>query len=159
MRTLALSLIALTAGSVTTAHENQCYECGDSLSAGRTVQLAAFEDRFYRRVDHAARMRRLRAEISYTEARIVALRRVQQEYDRVNRFGTGNALTLSAEQVRLNLHREEIVLRELRDQVLLEQRAYRLAKRAYAQRIRQTAAQSVVSSPAAGEPQITIIQH
>ena len=71
----------------------------------------------------------LRMEIAYAEARITSLRRLQREYDRVNRFGTGNALTLSAEQVRLELMREDMVLRDLREQLILEQRYGRDSRR------------------------------
>ncbi|QDV75663.1 hypothetical protein [Botrimarina mediterranea] len=141
---------------------NQCYECGDALSGGRAVQVAAMEERLYRRLDHPARMRALRMEIKYAEARIDSLRLLQREYNRVNRFGTGNALTLSAAQVRLELMRENMVLRDLREQLILEQRYNRETRRAYAVQAAE-ATQRITAHVALesekGEPTITIINH
>lgn len=141
---------------------NQCYECGDALGRERAVQVAAMEQRLYRRLDHPARMRALRMEIAYAEARIVSLRRLQREYYRVNRFGTGNALTLSAEEVRLELMREDMVLRDLREQLLLEQRYNREVRRDYA--VQATEATQRVTAhmaiePEQGQPTITIVNH
>jgi hypothetical protein len=164
MRSLLLALCFAAIAPVASAqiNINQCYECGDALSGERAVQVAAMEQRLYRRLDHPARMRALRMEIAYAEARITSLRRLQREYDRVNRFGTGNALTLSAEQVRLELMREDMVLRDLREQLLLEQRFRREARgydSAQATEATQRLTAHVAVEPEQGEPTITIINH
>lgn len=162
MRLVVLSLLAASLAGAASAHENLCYECGDTFSAGRELEVALVEQRYYRRVDHPSRMRRLRAEIAYTEERIVSLRRIQGEYDRVNRFGTGNALSLSAERVRLDLMREERVLRDLREQVLLEQRHYRFAKLEHAYRVQRAAVELAAAAAVAtkaDEPKIEIVTH
>ncbi|TWT97027.1 hypothetical protein Pla108_28040 [Botrimarina colliarenosi] len=163
MRYALLALLLSASVSIASAHENQCYECGgDSLASARAAQVAAMEQRLYRRFEHPARMRRIRAEIAYAEARIASLRRLQSQYDRVNRFGTGNALTMSAEQVRLDLLRKDMVLRDLRDQLILEQRYYRQARidnAATASYATQRITAHVAVTPEAGEPTITIVNH
>jgi hypothetical protein len=169
MRSLLLVLCFAAIAPVASAqiNVNQCYECGDALGAGtfydgRAVQVAAMEQRLYRRLDHPARMRALRMEIAYAEARIDSLRRLQREYYRVNRFGTGNALTLSAEQVRLELMREDMVLRDLREQLILEQRYNREVRRDYAVQAveaTQRITAHVAVEPGQGQPTITIINH
>ncbi len=141
---------------------NQCYECGDALGGQRAAQVASMEERLYRRLDHTARLRALRMEIAYAEARITSLRRLQREYDRVNRFGTGNALTLSAAQVRLELMREDMVLRDLREQLILEQRYGRDSRRydgAQATEAIQRLTAHVAIESDKGEPTIKIVNH
>lgn len=164
MRSLLLTLCfaAIATASSAQININQCYECGDALGGERAVQVAAMEERLYRRLDHTARMRALRMEIKYAEARIDSLRRLQREYYRVNRFGTGNALTLSAEQVRLELMREDMVLRDLREQLILEQRFNREVRRDYAVKAveaTQRITAHVAVEPGQGQPTITIINH
>lgn len=119
-------------------------------------------DHRFERMDYNARQRRLHGEIAYTEAAIASLRRIQGEYSRINRFGTGNALSLSAEQVRLELLREELLLRDLRDQVLVEQRMRRFDRRAHAMASAAMTQRRTVHAalPAeAGQPTITIVNH
>ena len=164
MRPLLLALCFAAIAPVASAqiNINQCYECGDALGDQRAVQVASMEDRLYRRLDHPARMRALRMEIKYAEARIDSLRQLQREYYRVNRFGTGNALTLSAAQVRLELMREDMVLRDLREQVLLEQRYNREVRRddaVQAVQATQRITAHVAIQPEKGEPTITIVNH
>jgi hypothetical protein len=164
MRSLLLTLCFAVFVPIASAqyNVNQCYECGDAIGGERAVQVAAMEERLYRRLDHPARMRAIRMEIAYAEARIDSLRRLQREYYRVNRFGTGNALTLSAEQVRLELMREDMVLRDLREQLILEQRYNREIRRDYvvqAVEATQRITAHVAVEPGQGQPTITIINH
>jgi hypothetical protein len=164
MRSLLLTLCFAVFVPIASAqyNVNQCYECGDAIGGERAVQVAAMEERLYRRLDHPARMRAIRMEIAYAEARIDSLRRLQREYYRVNRFGTGNALTLSAEQVRLELMREDMVLRDLREQLILEQRYNREIRRDYAVQAveaTQRITAHVAVEPGQGQPTITIINH
>lgn len=162
MRLLMTALCLAAFASGASAHENQCYECGDALGAQRAAQVASMERYLYRRVDHPARMRRLRAEIKYAEQRIASLRRLQSQYDSVNRFGTGNALTLSEEMVRLELMREDMVIRDLREQLILEQRFHREERRydaAQAAYATQRLTVQAALKPEEGEPTITIVNH
>jgi hypothetical protein len=164
MRSLLLTLCFAVFVPIASAqyNVNQCYECGDAIGGERAVQVAAMEERLYRRLDHPARMRAIRMEIAYAEARIDSLRRLQREYYRVNRFGTGNALTLSAEQVRLELMREDMVIRDLREQLILEQRYNREIRRDYAVQAveaTQRITAHVAVEPGQGQPTITIINH
>lgn len=160
LRTASLALAVAASALSASAHETQCYECGGAVLPSPAGRASALDSRLDR-LDYAARMRRLQGEIAYTEAAIASLRRIQGEYSRVNRFGTGNALTLSAEQVRLELLREELLLRDLREQVLIEQRLRRETRRhgaaapVYATQ-RVTAHVPIVP---AGEPTITITNH
>lgn len=164
---VALCLASVASAASAQINVNQCYECGDALGAGtfydgRAVQVASMEQRLYRRLDHPARMRAIRMEITYAEARIDSLRRLQREYYRVNRFGTGNALTLSAEQVRLELMREDMVLRDLREQLILEQRFNREVRRDYAVQAveaTQRLTAHVAVEHEKGQPTITIVNH
>jgi len=162
----ALCFASLATAASAQFNLNQCYECGDALGGAlnddRAVQVSAMEQRLYRRLDHPARMRAIRMEIAYAEARINSLRRLQREYYRVNRFGTGNALTLSAEQVRLELMREDMVIRDLREQLILEQRYNREVRRDYAVETAvatQRITAHVAVEPEQGQPTITIINH
>lgn len=164
MRSLLLTLCFAVFVPIASAqyNVNQCYECGDALGGERAIQVASMEQRLYRRLDHPARMRAIRMEIAYAEARINSLRRLQREYYRINRFGTGNALTLSAEQVRLELMREDMVLRDLREQLILEQRFNREIRRDYAVQAveaTQRITAHVAVEPEQGQPTITIINH
>ncbi|MEQ8849397.1 hypothetical protein [Botrimarina sp.] len=162
MRRLGLVVIAAVAvGGPTDAHAD-CFGCGDHYeTAVRPAEIAYLENRLVR-LDHMGRVRRIRAEIEYSEAVVESLRRRLRDYSRVNVFVVGNALDLSEERVELALRREEILVRELREQLVLEQRAYYAHKRAHAAAAQQSIAagtQAAAVRPAAGEPTIVIINH
>lgn len=148
---------------MTASADAQCVTCGDAYEmTARPAEIARLEDRFYRRVDYPSRVARLRAEIQYSEAVVDSLERRLNDYGRINRFSTGNALELSAERAELALRREKILIRELREQVLIEQRAYRYHKMAVAYAAQQRFAEQARAAavPAEeGEPIITIVSH
>ncbi|MEN0109275.1 MAG: hypothetical protein AAF805_00990 [Planctomycetota bacterium] len=160
MRSLLIALVvSLTAGAASAVPpQDFCWDCpGDGVSAARAAEITAIEARLFRQ-DAAARLRRLRNEIDYAEARVRSLRRQIDEYDRINRFGTGSALRLSAEQARLDLRREESFLRELRRQVIDQQRNSHRARRAYAQQLQALQTHAAWRASDA-EPVIEIINH
>ena len=157
-RMLSLITLALLAPAAS-AHDiygHGCESC-DTVD-GRSLEALAFESRVYRRFESPSAQRRLRAEIAFSEARIDSMRDLLNDYDRINRFGTGNALAWSANRARLDLRREEMIRRDLRDQLLLQQRYARRGKqvRAYALERANVAA---TRRAAVGEPRIEITTH
>ncbi|MGL4513448.1 MAG: hypothetical protein ACRCT8_10185 [Lacipirellulaceae bacterium] len=90
--------------------------------AARAYEIAATQQRLYQRGDHPGRVRALTIEKQIAEARIQVLRRRLAELRPINRFTTGNALLVTAEETRIALLREELHLRGLRDALLAEQR-------------------------------------
>ncbi len=160
-----LSLLILFACLVTTApaqaHE-VCHECNGPdgyTSAYHALEKATLEQRYYRRIEHPAQVRILKAEIQFSEARVETLRRAYASYRPFTRFGTGNPLTLSVERTRLDLLREELCLRELREQLRLENRFHRQRMQHYAYKIQASVARLSQANFDATEPQIKIVSH
>lgn len=153
----AIALAALTPA----AHAHDIYGHGcESCDAadGRSAEALAFESRVYRRFESPSVERRIRSEIAYSEARIDSIRDLLVDYGRVNRFSTGSALAWSADRARLDLRREEMIRRDLQDQLILQRRHARRGKqvRAYAVERANVAA---TQRAAVGEPRIEITTH
>ena len=92
----------------------------------RNWELATYEQRLHQTVDFPILVRRLRTDIQIAEERICMLRQRLLEYEPYNRFRRGGgALTLTIQETRLALLREEQHLRELRLRLAEEQRMYR----------------------------------
>lgn len=156
--TLLLSLVALATTAPVSAHDLNGLGCEVGDTGPRAAEIAALEAQLYRRFEGPSRVRRLRSELDYADARIQMLQRQQDDFHRVNRFGTGNALAWSADQARLGLRREEILRRDLQDQLLIEQRNGRRARHVHAY---QTERLNVMRTRAAavGDGSITIVNH
>lgn len=159
MRTLALlmTLAALTPSGVS-AHDLYGVGCDGCGTDARAAEIVALEARLDRRFESPSRVRRLRSEIDYTDARVQVLRRQLTSYDRINRFGTGNALTWSESQVRLDMRREEIVRRDLQDRLLIEQRLNRRSRVVHAYQAERLNVERTRAA-AVGDGSITIINH
>ncbi len=157
---LLLSAIALAA-LTPAAHAHDIYGHGcESCDAGdsRSLEALAFESRVYRRFESPSAQRRIRSEIAFSEARIDSMRDLLNDYDRINRFGTGSALAWSANRARLDLRREEMIRRDLQDQLLLEQRYARRGKQVRAYAV-ERATVAATQRAAVGEPRIEITNH
>lgn len=126
--------------------------------AQRSVEALALESRLYRRFEGPAQQRRIRSEIDYSEARINLLRHRLDDYDTVNRFGTGNALSVSADRTRLALRREQMIRRDLQDQLILEQRLRRRGRLVNAYAV-ERANVARTRAAAVGDGSITIVNH
>lgn len=124
----------------------------------RAMEVALLESRYDHRFEHASQVRRLRSEAEYSDARIATLRRRLTEYDSINRFGTGNALGMSADRARLDLRREEMIRRDLQDQLLLQQRSRRRSRQVHAMAVERFTVEATRRA-AVGEPSITIVNH
>ncbi len=155
---LLAALLTLSAVPVAWAHDPY----GDGVEQRdayiRTLEAALLEAGYRHRFEHASQVRRLRSEALYSEARIDTLRRRLVEYDSINRFGTGNALGLTADRTRLDLRREEMIRRDLQDQMLLAQRSRRRSRQVHAMAVERATVQATRRA-ARGEPSITIVNH
>lgn len=156
-----IALICLFATTPVQAHEEclQCDEFGNYTSAYRSLERAALEQRYYRRVEHPNQVRTLKAEIKFSAARVDALRRINTSYRPFTRFSTGNPLTLTVERTRLDLLREEIYLRELREQLRLEYRFHRMRMQNYSHQIQASAALLSQASLDPTKSKIKIVSH
>ena len=157
-------LIALTALiAVTPAQAHSEWVHGEGISnytdAYRTLEIAAIEQRLYRRVEHPARVRALKAEIQFAEARVDSLRRILAGYRPFTRFSTGNPLTITVERTKLDLLREELHVRNLRDHLRMENRYHRQRMQLYSLRIQASAARLTQLSLDTTEPKIEIVSH
>lgn len=158
MRTLSLLLTLAALTPAASAHDLYGLGCDGCSADHRSAEIAAFEAQLYRRFEAPSRTRRIRAELDYADARVRMLQRQLTDYGRVNRFGTGNALALSADRARLDLRREEIFRRELQEQLLIEQRLGRRSRHVHAyqaERLNVARTRAV----AVGDGSITIVNH
>lgn len=157
MRLAALAAACLVS-SFASAHDLYGVDYGFWEQPNRAAEQLALEGRLYRRFEAASNSRRLRAEMAYSEARIDALRRRLDDYDGINRFGTGNALELSADRTRLDLFREEMIRRDLQDQLILDQRVRRRSRIVHAEALQRTNV-ARTRAAAVGDGSITIVNH
>jgi hypothetical protein len=118
--------------------------------AARAYEIAAERQRVFQYYDHPGRVRELTIEKQIAEARIQMLRRRMNEFRSINRFTTGNALLVSAEETRIALLREELHLRTLRDALIAEQRWHSERMRAAVLATQQAAAH--LAHHTAGDP-------
>lgn len=159
MRTLALlTAAAVLTPAASSAHDLYGLGCDGCDTNHRAAEIARLEGQLYRRFEAPSRVRRLRSEIEYADANARVLRAQLTDYRRVNRFGTGNALSLSADRARLELRREEMVRRDLQDQLLLEQRVQRRARHVHAYQA-ERALVARTRAAVVGDGSITIINH
>ncbi|TWT43269.1 hypothetical protein [Botrimarina hoheduenensis] len=155
-------VLMLTLGTTTYASANcACGEClGESSDELlRVWELASLEQRLYQRFDHPARLREIRDEIAFSEARIDSLRRLQREYEPFTRFRVGNPLAVTAERNRLDLLRAERQLADLRRLLSEEHRMHSTRLRWHATMVSQAAQRLAHATPPAGDGSIEIVNH
>ena len=127
------------------------YHTGAYQDAFRDWELATFDQRRYQRIDHPMLIRRLRADIAVTAARICVLEDRLEQYRPFNGFRQGNALTLTIEETRVALLRERLHLRELRTLLSEERRAYSLNQRYLVYEAHRAAAELAVEAEKLGQ--------
>jgi hypothetical protein len=151
---LRLVVVALLSVFCLEAHAQCPYGCdlaGASYAdAARAYEIAAERQRVFQHQDHPSRVRELTVEMQVAEARIRVLRRRLAEFRPINRFSTGNALLVTAEETRIALLREELHLRTLRDALIAEQRWHSERMRALVFATQQAAAH--LAQHTAGDP-------
>lgn len=152
--------VALTP-AVPAAANCACGECLGHPTDGlqRALEVATLNQRLYRHLDHPARVRELRSEIEFAEARLESLRTLRREYEPFTRWRVGNPLAVSAEQNRLAILREERHLRTLRQVYAEEHRLHGYRLRLHAQAVAHASQRLAHANPPAGDGSIEIINH
>lgn len=138
-----------------------CGACtGHSTDALQRVwEMAALQQRLYQHVEHPMRIRELRTEIDFSEARLRLLRDRAREYEPMTRWRVGNPLYITAEQTRLEILREERRLRTLRQVYAEEHRLHAVRLRLNAQAVSIAEQRLAHAHPPAGDGSIEIVNH
>ncbi|MEO1497295.1 MAG: hypothetical protein AAFV43_09110 [Planctomycetota bacterium] len=157
-----LAAVVVLAAIGSSSHANCA--CGGCLGAStddlqRVWEMAALQQRVYQQIEHPARVRELRSEIEFAEARLRLLRDRSREYEPMTRWLVGNPLYVTAEQTRLAILREERRLQTLRQVYAEEHRLHSYRLRANARAVSLAAQRLAHTHPPAGDGSIEIVNH
>lgn len=155
---LAFALLIATPNAFANCSCGSCLgESTDELQ--RLWEMAALEQRLYRQVEYPARIRELRTEIDFAEARLKLLRARAREYEPMTRWRVGNPLYVTAEQTKLAILREERRMQTLRRVYAEEHRLHTVRLRLHAQVVATASQRLAYAHPPAGDGSIEIINH
>ena len=93
-----------------------------ALDAKLARERLDLEHRLYERVDFPIQARRLVSEITLTEAKLKSLEKLLAEYQGFQRFSTGNPLTLTVEDTKLQILAAKLHLDDLKEEKSLLER-------------------------------------
>lgn len=112
MRYSFLVLAFLACASLTSAAPKESTE----------AEIRDLEWRLYERVEFPTRIRRIESELKIGEARLKSLEKLLAEYQSFQKFSTGNPLTLTVEDTRLQILELKVRIDDLREERSLLER-------------------------------------